>query len=479
MSNRTFFKEAVTGKMGLKDIFSDVLKKHTPEQTASVLLAGTPQTTPKQSEMLSGWQKPYLFARFFAVCALLVGLCALMSNWYYPLGYDIMLVVITLVVPVTLLLFTWEMNIPRDISMLEMLKLVAVGGMMSLIFTGLFNAFVGGLSYMADDASLSDAVWAFVVEEPAKLAVICIALRRKNHKYILDGVLIGMAVGVGFAVMESFCYMQSSMREGTVVSLLEAWSDGIEYSAEEAFYYGGYKDALDTAFLRMTGSIAGHGMYAALYGGGLMIAKGSHELRPRHLLHKAHLGYFALSCALHALNNSDMPWYLSNALNFRYSWQIVETAIALLFFLPLLRRGVNQIVGISAAQNGGRVTQAVNRTPSATPMANVAQSAAAFGLSGLAGQAAGERHPVCEGECVSIGRSPTCTISLPQAANVSAHHCEVRCSGGVPYLTDLGSTNGTYVGGRRITPNQPVLLHDKDEIWLGSRECALRVQLPW
>lgn len=35
-SNRTFFKKVKEGHMSLKDIFSDVLKKHTPEELSLI-----------------------------------------------------------------------------------------------------------------------------------------------------------------------------------------------------------------------------------------------------------------------------------------------------------------------------------------------------------------------------------------------------------------------------------------------------------
>lgn len=78
-NNRTFFKNVKEGHMSLKDIFSDVLKKHTPEESARVLIAGTPLTTPKEADMLSGWQKPYLFFRFFVLCAVVMVLAYFMA----------------------------------------------------------------------------------------------------------------------------------------------------------------------------------------------------------------------------------------------------------------------------------------------------------------------------------------------------------------------------------------------------------------
>ena len=50
-------------------------------------------------------------------------------------GFDTLLVGLALMIPVTMLLLAWEMNIPRTISLMEVLKIVAVGGLMSLIFT--------------------------------------------------------------------------------------------------------------------------------------------------------------------------------------------------------------------------------------------------------------------------------------------------------------------------------------------------------
>ena len=73
-NNRTFFKNVRAGRMSFRDIFSDVTKKHTPEENARVLIAGTPLTTPGEAEMLAGWQKPFLFSRFFLMAAVL---CAL------------------------------------------------------------------------------------------------------------------------------------------------------------------------------------------------------------------------------------------------------------------------------------------------------------------------------------------------------------------------------------------------------------------
>jgi pSer/pThr/pTyr-binding forkhead associated (FHA) protein len=66
---------------------------------------------------------------------------------------------------------------------------------------------------------------------------------------------------------------------------------------------------------------------------------------------------------------------------------------------------------------------------------------------------------------VTLGRSSRCDVVLDDA-NVSRQHAELRPRGGSWVLTDLGSTNGSSVNGRRI--DAPTVVKPGDEIELGS-----------
>jgi len=56
---------------------------------------------------------------------------------------------------------------------------------------------------------------------------------------------------------------------------------------------------------------------------------------------------------------------------------------------------------------------------------------------------------------------------------VSRRHARLHLEGSHVYLTDLDSTNGTYVSGSRLEANQPNLLHKGDEVLLAR----LQVQI--
>ena len=76
----------------------------------------------------------------------------------------------------------------------------------------------------------------------------------------------------------------------------------------------------------------------------------------------------------------------------------------------------------------------------------------------------GERIvPLAVGENV-VGRDPECTLTVPSGL-ISRQHARIAVSGDGATLRDLGSKNGTFVGGRRVEGEVP--LADGDEIRIG------------
>ena len=67
---------------------------------------------------------------------------------------------------------------------------------------------------------------------------------------------------------------------------------------------------------------------------------------------------------------------------------------------------------------------------------------------------------------VLLGRDPHAAAVLDGDGFVSGRHAMVRLRGGSPTVSDLGSTNGTYVNGNRIAAETP--LFEGDEVAVGS-----------
>jgi FHA domain len=67
---------------------------------------------------------------------------------------------------------------------------------------------------------------------------------------------------------------------------------------------------------------------------------------------------------------------------------------------------------------------------------------------------------------VTFGRAPGCTVSVPDDTFVSQVHARVFGDHGKIIIEDVGSTNGTYVNGTRIT--QALVLNVGDRIQIGS-----------
>jgi serine phosphatase RsbU (regulator of sigma subunit) len=66
---------------------------------------------------------------------------------------------------------------------------------------------------------------------------------------------------------------------------------------------------------------------------------------------------------------------------------------------------------------------------------------------------------------LTIGRQPSCDVVIP-LPDVSRRHCRVDVDGDWAVLTDLGSANGTFVGGARLT--EPVRLRNGGGLSVGS-----------
>lgn len=195
-------------------------------------------------ELSGGWPKPWLYSRVLILLLVAFGLlygCMQVSEIASNLLPGVVALG-SLIVPLTLLFFFFECNIFRNITLLSALRYFLLGSCLSV-------AIVFALSYglkLCESLRIPIPGWmgldfktwrpygsleyysgSFMVvyalfEEFGKGLIIFLFLRRfRNHCFILPSMLIGAAVGAGFAVFESagntFGAMQNNL---SLVSLL-------------------------------------------------------------------------------------------------------------------------------------------------------------------------------------------------------------------------------------------------------------------
>ncbi len=73
---------------------------------------------------------------------------------------------------------------------------------------------------------------------------------------------------------------------------------------------------------------------------------------------------------------------------------------------------------------------------------------------------------------LTIGRGQDCDLVLPDT-QVSRHHAELRRHGDQWLVVDLGSTNGTFVGGARLRPNEACPLLPGTPVQIGDTQLTL------
>src|SRR5713226_5418569 len=92
----------------------------------------------------------------------------------------------------------------------------------------------------------------------------------------------------------------------------------------------------------------------------------------------------------------------------------------------------------------------------------------------LAGPYAGREFVFDQHDTFLIGRSETAHLYLPEDKFFSRHHCLLEIAPPRCFLRDLGSTNGTFVNGRKV---QEAFLRSGDRIQGGQTLLEVEVHV--
>ena len=293
-----------------KDLFKDSFKKHTDEELDEVFICGGKTTTPKVSEIDPHNAKAWVYLKiliFFIIAYIptRIGYIVYGNLNFLPA----MIMLGAFAVPLTVLMFFFEINIFRNIPFYKVIKYFLLGGALSLILAILFFS----LDFNTDITTYSGALMVGVIEEVAKAAIVAFFLfKEKRSNYILDGLLIGAAVGAGFAAFETAGYILKFGLQGGNAAMLQ--------------------------IIKIRGFLApgGHVAWAAIEGGALMYVKGFEKLDKKHFNDKRFLLMCLIPIVLHGI--WDMP------INAPYAIvQITVSILAWLVIIYFINLGLKQV----------------------------------------------------------------------------------------------------------------------------------------
>ena len=267
-------------KVNLKDLFSAVFQHHTKAEAESIFIAGTETTTPPLDALSAAWVKPWLFSRILLGFLLaFIALLFMAVEFQNPNAIPGLILVGAFAVPVSGLVFFFEANAFQDISLYEVMRVFFIGGIFALIATVFLYQFVSfsQTNQMTGMLTLGDSLSIGVVEELGKLVITCYFINQLRIRHILGGLLIGAAVGAGFAAFETAGYIYRSGNLLVEVAVLRGWS-----------------------------AIGGHLVWAAIAGGAVMVVKRAKPLRLTDLFDTRFLVFFGLAILLHAAWDWDI-----------------------------------------------------------------------------------------------------------------------------------------------------------------------------
>jgi len=177
------------------------------------------------------WPRPWLYMRtllLFVVALLVLFFCWRQegreeASYLFP-G---LVVVGALAVPVTLLIFFWEINKWRTLTLLDVLRYFLIGSCLAITITFAVQYVLDLVSeerivydeqghsftlrMMMDYGLMPLAITACVEEFAKAFTIVVILLRWRGSLHILHGILVGAAVGAGFAVFESAGYIATDI----------------------------------------------------------------------------------------------------------------------------------------------------------------------------------------------------------------------------------------------------------------------------
>lgn len=280
----------------LGETFSEVFARHSEEEVERYFAIGGPDTTPPLAQIDVRWPKPWVFFRAFLVA--LGTYIAFVEAWQQFDNVKLIPCIIfvgSFAIPFATLMLFFELNVRRNVSLYQIGRLVVFGGAASILFSLLGYQVASGAKLDWLGASVAG-----LVEEPGKLLVLAFILNNRRYRWILNGLLLGAAVGVGFAAFESAGYAFLDLLQHVTFSTDNYGATTLQLNDVEGMRQVIMSRGLLSPF--------GHIAWTAMSAGALWRVMGKAPFRLDMLKDPRFLRVFGAAVVLHMIWNS--PWNL-------------------------------------------------------------------------------------------------------------------------------------------------------------------------
>jgi RsiW-degrading membrane proteinase PrsW (M82 family) len=338
-----------------KDFFSEIKKKRTDDDIEELFTTGTKATTPPLETISTQWPHPWLFIRAAIGAGLLYAGFFLGVARFHNLNFLPGLILVgSFGIPLATLIFFVEMNVPRNMSLYQIFKLVNAGGLAALIITMLLGEWVGYFGWRQTN-TFGGATLTGVIEESAKIATVIIFMRNKLFTWTLNGLLIGAAVGTGFAAFESAGYALNALLGPIIDGIIQPVLDLVKHAAgmtEKEFtnnlvstvveqVQSGFATMRYVLRLRALLAPLGHIVWTGAAAAALWKVKGNQPFRWGMLADWRFLRVFLLVAACHSI--WDMPLPDFSLFGYLPLWHLLLGFVAWIVALGYVQDGLKQL----------------------------------------------------------------------------------------------------------------------------------------
>lgn len=325
----------------LSELFAEVFSKHSREEVENYFTTGTEKSTPDILEVNSSWPKPWLFMRMTIASMVLFFL--LWAGWKQFANPNLLpglMMVGSFAIPISTLVLFMELNVRRNVSLYMVARLAFLGGILSLLITSVIDSLAGsGLLPNSGSLSWMGASSAGPMEETAKVLAMVAVARAAKYKYKLNGLLVGTAVGVGFAAFESMGYALGFFMDGTIGGTIETIATERSKDLEVAKGLGvlqGADSMIDVVVVRGILSPLGHIVWSAIAGCALWRVIKGESFRWRMLCDERFIRLLLVPVFLHMAWNSPFQLPL-------YGKYLLLGAVGWFVCLSLVQEGLHEI----------------------------------------------------------------------------------------------------------------------------------------